>query len=332
MKRIAFLVSGGDAPGINACIAGIYQTAQKYKIECKVIFGGLDGLIDADIRDVCLFQQGMENWAGSVVPSGRSNRFLQEEWQQRAIDVARNHAIDGLIVMGGDGSLRATHQINQLGLPCVCVPVTIDNDVWGTDYSLGFETGIEDIRVAVSEVIQTGCAYPGRIFFIETLGGPTGHLALAGGIAGGASLILLPEFYPSPHKAASHVKTILAKGQDSIVIVGSEGLSQTYQSGDQGISFKYNQEILKATGVRTRISLMGYAMRGKIPSGFDSILGKSMGCKAVETLVHSEPGQIVVFRNNHVETLDIAEVIGKKKPLNPDLLDYAQKMGVILSE
>ena len=332
MKQIAFMVSGGDAPGINACIAGISQAVHNNKVGCKVIYGGLDGLIDCDVSDEIPFYQGMSSWAGSVVPSGRSERFRKPEWQQKAFQSARNMDIDGLIVMGGEGSTQAAYILTRLGLPCICIPVTIDNDVWGTDYTIGFDTGVQKVHSMVTDIIQTGRAYPGRTFFIETLGGPTGHLALAGGLAGGASVILLPELRTAPVEVAQYIKELYKQNPDSIVIVGGEGLSTDYEPGNQGVSFEYNDVIQEITGVRSRISLIGYAMRGSVPSSFDANLGQLMGYRAVELLLAAYEDKIILFRNNQIEHTNISKVVGKRKPLNNDQLELAKKLGCIVGK
>lgn len=324
MKRIAFLVSGGDAPGINACLAGIVIAATRHGIETLAVPSGLDGLIDGQFLQISVPWLRAASYGGSPIPTARSRRFLEDEFQRLAVAQMRQRGVDGLIVLGGDGSAHAVTVLARLGVPAVCVPVTIDNDVWGTDYTLGFDTAVQQIHTIVLGIQETANAYRGRVFFVETLGGPTGHLALAGGLAGGADLILVPELHPTPSAVAERVKAMLDNGLDHVVIAGCEGLFETYHPGDQGISFVYGKEIERLTGVRTRVTIMGYFMRGSAPTAFDSLLGQMLGAKAVELLCEGQPDRLVVFCNNHVDSVEIASVVDKKKPLNPCHLALAR--------
>ena len=218
MKRIAFLVSGGDAPGINACLAGIATTAEHRGLQALAVPNGFDGLIDGHFEEIFVPWLRTASYGGSPIPTARSARFRQVDSQRLAVGQLRQRGIEGLIVLGGDGSAHAAMALVELGVPSVCVPVTIDNDLWGTDYTLGFDTGVQQIRDILLDIQETANAYRGRVFFVETLGGPAGHLALAGGLAGGADLILAPELRPTPQAVAERVKALLDSGRDRVVI------------------------------------------------------------------------------------------------------------------
>jgi len=330
MKRIAFLVSGGDAPGINACLAGIATTAEHLGLQALAVPNGLDGLIDGHFEEISVPWLRSANYGGSPIPTARSARFRQADSQRLAAEQVRQSGIEGLIVLGGDGSAHAAMALVELGVPSVCVPVTIDNDLWGTDYTLGFDTGVQQIRDILLDIQETANAYRGRVFFVETLGGPAGHLALAGGLAGGADLILVPELRPTPQAVAERVKALLDSGRDRVVIAGCEGLFETYRPGDQGIAFVFGKEIERVTGVRTRVTIMGYFMRGSAPTAFDSLLAQMMGARAAQLLCDGQANRVVVFRNNCVDSLDIATVVDKHKPLHPDQLALARMRGCLV--
>jgi 6-phosphofructokinase 1 len=330
VKRIAFLVSGGDAPGINACLAGIATTAEQRGLQALAVPNGFDGLIDGRFMELSVPWLHDANYGGSPIPTARSARFRQPGAPEVAVEQMRKNDVEGLVVLGGDGSAHGAMALVELGMPSVCVPVTIDNDLWGTDYTLGFDTGVQQIHSIVLGIQETANAYRGRIFFVETLGGPAGHLALAGGLAGGADLILVPELRPTPLAVAERVKAMLDSGRDRIVIVGCEGLFETYQPGDQGIAFVFGKEIERVTGVRTRVTIMGYFMRGGVPTAFDSLLGQMMGARAVQLLCDAQANRVVVFHNNCVDSLEIAAVVDKHKPLHPDQLALARARGCLV--
>jgi len=178
--------------------------------------------------------------------------------------------------------------------------------------------------------VNTAHALRGRIFFVETLGGPVGHLALAGGLAGGADLILVPELRPTPLQAAERVQAMLDSGKDNIVICGCEGLFETYRPGDQGIAIVYGKEIERLTGVRVRVTIMGYFMRGSAPTAFDSLLGQLMGARAVQSLCDGQRSHMVVFRDNRIDALQLADVVDKRKPLHPDQIALARARGCLV--
>jgi 6-phosphofructokinase 1 len=330
MKRIAFLVSGGDAPGINACLAGIATAAEQQGLQTLAVPSGFDGLIDGHFVEMSIPWLRTASYGGSPIPTARSSRFREAESQSLAVEKMRQAGIDGLVILGGDGSAHAARALAELGVRSVCVPVTIDNDIRGTDYTVGFDTAVQQIHMILLGMQETANAYRGRVFFVETLGGPTGHLALAGGLAGGADLILVPELHPTPAAVAERVKTLLDSGRDHIVIAGCEGLFETYRPGDQGAAIIYGKEIERLTGVRTRITIMGYFMRGSAPTAFDSLLGQVLGARAVDLLQDGQANRLVVFRNNCVGSIDLAKLIDKKKPLNSDQMALAKARGCLV--
>jgi len=324
MKRVAYLISGGDAPGIRACLFGVFSAARHYGIHCLAIPYGLEGLIEGHLEDAPHLSPGTLGYGGSPIPSARSTRFLKERWQGQAVDRLRTAGVEGLVILGGDGSAKAASVLTDMGVPCVCVPVTIDNDVWGTDYSLGFDSGVQYVRNVLVGIQETARACRGRVFCAETLGATSGHLALAAGLAGGADLILLPELRPAPSAVAQEVKALLDSGREWVVIAACEGALGSWQSGGQGVAFTYGAEIERVTGVRTRVTIIGYAMRGAAPTSFDANLGQLMGKRAVELLHEGKANQLVVFRGNRLGSIDLAGIEGRTKELHPDQMALAR--------
>ena len=332
MKRIAFLVSGGDAAGIRACLFGIASAAQHHNVEWLAVPYGLEGLIEGHFEDTLSLQPGVVSYGGSPIPSARSARFRQERWQRCAADQVRAAEVDGLVILGGDGSAKAAQVLAGMGVLCVCIPVTIDNDIWGTDYSLGFDSGVQHIRNALVGIQETAQACRGRVFCVETLGAMGGHIALAAGLAGGADLILLPELRPLPSAVALRTKALLDGGKEWVVIVIGEGALGNWQAGDQGVAFTYAEEIRQLTGAATRITIIGHAMRGAPPTSFDAVLGQLMGQRAVDLLQEGKANQMVVLRNNRLGSIDLASLEGKKKELHPDQLSLARVRGCLVPQ
>jgi 6-phosphofructokinase 1 len=330
MTRFAVLVSGGDAPGIRACLFGLLAAARHRNVDCLAVPYGLEGLIEGRFEPLPLPNSADVHYGGSPVPSGRSQRFLEPEGQRQAVEQLEGAQVQGLVILGGDGSVRAARVLARMGIPCVVLPVTIDNDVSGTDYSLGFDSGVECVRNTLKGIQETSRACRGRVFCIETLGADVGHLALAGGLAGGADLILLPEFRPQPDEVAEAVQARLHAGAEWVVICTGEGALGTWRSGGQGVAFTYGQEIERVTGIRTRVSIIGYAMRGAEPTAFDVLLGQCMGSRAVELLREGSAGQLVVFRDNRVGSIALGSAGVRRKPLNRQHLELARSRGCLV--
>jgi len=323
MKRIALLVSGGDAPGIRACLFSIISAAWRYGMELLAVRNGLDGLINGRFDALPKLPPEAVSYGGSPIPSGRSERFLEKDWQRQAAAQVHSGGVEGMIILGGDGSVRAADALSRLGVPCVCVPATIDNDVWGTDYTLGFDSGVQHILGIMAAIHETASALSGRVFLVETLGADSGHIALAAGLAAAADLILLPELSPTPSEVAMRVQGLLENGIESPVIILGEGALGNWHTGGQGAAFTYGEEIRRATSVSTRVAIVGHAMRGARPTAFDSLLGQRMGLHAIQLLYWEEANRMVVFRNNRVDSIDLAEPEGRHRPLAPELVELA---------
>ena len=330
MKRIAFLISGGDAPGIRACLFGIAASARSRGLECLAVPYGLDGLIDGRFESGFVPSADTIGNGGSPFPGARSERFLEERWRAGAVQQMEAEEIDSLVILGGDGSAQAARALEEQGVPCILVPVTVDNDLWGTDCSLGFDSGVQYVCHAVAAVQETARAVRGRVFLVETLGANAGHLALAGGLAGGSDLILLPEFSPQPLAVANRVKAMFESGREWVVITAGEGALGTWQSGGQGVAFTYGEEIRRLTGVRSRVSILGYAMRGAPPSAFDILLGQLMGAKAVELLQQGQHGRMVAFCDNRISSIRLRELDGKRRELHPQQVQLADLLGCLV--
>jgi len=330
MKHIAFLVSGGDAPGIRACLFTIVSAAPRYGMELLAVPHGLDGLIDGCFEESFYLGPETVSYGGSPIPSGRSKRFLDKEQQKQAAGQIEAQGVEGVVILGGGGSVQAADALSRQGVPCICVPVTIDNDVWGTDYTLGFDSGVHHILGIAAAIRETSLALSGRVFLVETLGANTGHIALAAGLAAAADLILLPEAHPTPSEAAMRVQGLLNHDEEALVIVAGEGALGNWQSGDQGAAFTYADEIRRVTGVASRVAIVGHAMRGARPTAFDALLGQRMGKHASELLHGGEANRMVVFRNNRVDSIDLSEAAGRSRPLDLEQVELATMRGCLV--
>jgi 6-phosphofructokinase 1 len=298
--------------------------------ECQVVPYGLDGLIEGRFEPFPALSSADVHHGGSPVPGGRSQRFLELEGQQHAAEQVRAAGVQGLVILGGDGSVRAARVLAQMGVACAVVPVTIDNDVSGTDHTLGFDSGVQYISNTLRGIHETARACRGRVFCVETLGADAGHMALAGGLAGGADLILLPELRPQPPEVAQAVQARLDAGAEWVIICAGEGAIGTWKSGGQGVAFTYGEEIKRVTGIRTRVSIIGYAMRGAEPTAFDVLLGQAMGARAIELLCEQDAGRLVVFRDNRVDSMPLQAQPSERNPLNAHHLELARTRGCLV--
>jgi len=276
MKRIGVLTSGGDAPGMNACIRAIVRMGAYLDVEVFGIERGYDGLIEGDIRqlnprDVSdIIQRG-----GTMLGTARSEAFLTEKGFSRAIDMMANFKLDGLAVIGGNGSLKGALELSKAGVKVVGLPGTIDNDTPFTDAAIGFDTAVNTALYAISNIRDTSSAHE-RVAIIEVMGRECGDIAVQAGLTGGAEIILVPE---EPVDLAEVCRSLLEsrkKGKKSSLIVKAEGVNID--------SNKLDSEITKRTGLDVKVVILGYLQRGGTPTAYDRLIASLLGSKAVEIL------------------------------------------------
>lgn len=331
MKKIAVLTSGGDAPGMNAAIRSAVRTAIYNGLEVVGVRRGFAGLIEGDFF---LMESGsvsdIMQKGGTFLLSARCEEFLQPEGRKKAADQLKKHSIEGLVVIGGDGSLRGAESLyREQGIAYIAVPGTIDNDLPGTDYTIGFDTAMNTIIEAVNKIRDTATSHE-RTFIIETMGRTSGYLTIMAGLASGADAILIPE-----NKAdIEDVCQILIERQKqgrlhNIVLVaeGYKGNFRTNRDLSESNAFFIGKEIASRTGQDTRVIILGHLQRGGSPTAADRILASKLGARAVELLLEGKSSRMVGIIDNKIQDSSVEDILNGKKEINLDLY----KLNEILS-
>lgn len=314
MKKIAVFTSGGDSPGMNACVRAVVRTAIYNKKEVAGIIRGYDGMVEDDFiemdsRSVSnIIQRG-----GTILKTARSESFMTKEGRKTAYGNLQKHGVEGIVCIGGNGTFTGAKVFyEEYGIPSIGAPGTIDNDLYGTDFTIGFDTAINTAVEAIDRIRDTADSH-GRVFFIEVMGRHAGYIALAAGIAGGAEVILVPESKNDWQKLSDYFIRDKSKKAFSIVVV-AEG---DEEGGAYKIVDKLRQQI---PDFDPRVSILGHIQRGGSPSAYDRVLASRLGCAAVEALINGETNKMVGLINNEVVLTSYDEAIHKVKALNEDLL------------
>lgn len=331
--RIGILTSGGDCPGINATIRGVCKTAiNHYDMEVFGIQSGFRGLLDNDIiplndKDLT----GLLNLGGTILGTSREKPF-----KKRASTSINKPAIilkniqelqlDCIVCIGGNGTQKTAAKLAQLGVNVVSVPKTIDNDVWGTDTSFGFDTAVAIATDAIDRLHSTASSHQ-RVMVIEVMGHKAGWIALYSGMAGGGDVILIPELPYNIHNIGNTIIERLKKGKNYSIVVVAEGI----QTADGKKAAEYiAQEIEYETGIETRETVLGYIQRGGSPTAFDRNLATRMGGHAAELIANGRFGRMVALKGNEITSIPLEEVAGKLKLVNEDhdLILQGKRMGI----
>ncbi len=309
MKKIALITSGGDAPGMNAAIRAIVKTCLYYKITPFGIYDGYKGMMEGRGRQ--LNYSDVDNiiqYGGTILGSARAEEFYQVEGRQKAICFLKENNIDGLIVIGGDGTFAGAHLLGQeMKIPIIGIPGTIDNDIFGTEYTIGFDTAINTVIGAVDKIRDTASSHH-RVFFVEVMGRDAGFIALASAVASGAESVLIPEETTDILKLVENIKN---QGKNSSVILVAEGDDAGHAIDIMNKVKPYLKEY------ELRISVLGHIQRGGSPSAKDRIIATRMGNLAVELLRESKTNIIVVVKGDKLETCSISKAI--KQHILPDM-------------
>ena len=319
MKRIAVLTSGGDAPGMNAAIRAVVRTGIEKGWEVFGVHHGYVGLIAGDMaplgaRDVGgIIQQG-----GTVLGSARCPEFKTEEGRLKALHTLHQHDIEALVVIGGNGSQTGAHALSQMGFPVVGVASTIDNDLYGTEISIGVDTALDVALEAIDRLKVTASSHQ-RAFLVEVMGRECGYLALVAGIAGGAEAIIIPEVQTDPEAVAAELRAAYARGKPHALVVVAEGA----QYNAEGLA-RYFQEHHDRLGFELRVTTLGHVQRGGAPGAFDRLLATRLGAAATEQLARGERGLLVGLLKGEMAATPLAEVVANKKPLDLRLLELAR--------
>ncbi|TFB25028.1 6-phosphofructokinase [Filobacillus milosensis] len=319
MKRIGILTSGGDAPGMNAAIRSVVRSCIYNDIEVYGIFYGYQGLIEGEIKPLHIGSVGdIIQRGGTMLYSSRSEEFKTEEGQQKAIDQLDAHGIEALVVVGGDGSFRGAQKLTEKGVPCIGVPGTIDNDIPGTDYTIGFDTALNTVIEAVDKIRDTATSHE-RIYVIEVMGREAGDLALWAGLAAGAESILVPEFPPNVDDVIDKVKRGHERGKRHSIIMVAEGA---------GSAVDYAEQIKNKLNLETRVTVLGHTQRGGSPTAFDRVLASRLGGFAVDLLRNGEKGRMVGYENNKLVHHDIIEALKLENKISKDLYNLSNQLSI----
>ena len=319
MKTIGVLTSGGDAPGMNACVRAIVRTSIGHGWTVFGIRHGYAGLIDGEgqlleSRDVSgIIQQG-----GTILGSARCPEFKTEEGRQKALRELKRHQIEALIVIGGNGSQTGTFALSQMGLPVVGVASTIDNDLMGSDVTIGVDTALNIALEAIDRLKVTASSHQ-RAFLVEVMGRDSGYLALMAGIAGGAEVISIPEIETTPEEVAQTLRASYDHGKAHAIAVVAEGAR--YDAEALVTYFRDHQGRL---GFDLRATTLGHVQRGGSPTAYDRLLATRLGAGAVAALARGEHGILVGMVHGRVQTTPLADIVGKQKPIDPELFALAK--------
>ena len=318
IKTIGILTSGGDAPGMNAAIRSVVRVAISYGLKVKGIRRGFSGLLEEDIVDMEPYSvSDIINRGGTILYTARCKRFMEVRWQQEAANICRKHGIDGLVVIGGDGSFRGASAMAASGINTIGIPATIDLDISCTDYTIGFDTAVNTAMEAIDKIRDTSTSHE-RCSIIEVMGRDAGHIALWCGIANGAEEVLTTERYngnPEPI-----IESIVEKkkiGKKHHIIINAEGI---------GESHKLAKQIEEATGVETRATIIGHIQRGGNPTCKDRVYATVMGAKAVELLIQGESNRVIAYREGGFLDYDIQEALSMRKSLDGYLYEVANRL------
>lgn len=319
MKKLAVLTSGGDAPGMNAAVRAVVRKAIYHDIEIVGIKYGFYGLMNNKMEKMELGSVGdIIQRGGTALYSARSDEFLTDEGQEKAIQNLREQHIDGLIVIGGDGSFRGAQALVEKGFPSVCVPATIDNDIAGTDVTIGFDTALNTIIDAIDKIRDTATSHE-RTYVIEVMGRDAGDLALWSGLAAGAESILIPEQKDDFDDVVERLKRGHNRGKKHSIIILAEGV---------GSGIDYGERIEKATNFETRVTVLGHLQRGGSPTANDRVLGSRLGAKAVDLILSGKKGIMVGLQNNELVTHKLADVVVKKSAVDLNMYKLSKELSI----
>lgn len=318
LRRIGVLTSGGDAPGMNAAIRAVVRTGLAQGWEVLGVRDGYQGLLEGRLerlesRDV----GGILQLGGTVLGSARAPEFRTDAGQQRALGHLEHHRVDAMVVIGGNGSQTGSHALSQLGVPVVGVASTIDNDLRGSDITIGVDSALNVALEAIDRLKTTASSHR-RAFLVEVMGRDCGYLPLTAGISGGAEAVVLPEYPTSVDAVADQLRRAYARGNDHAVVVVGEGATPSTEELLAHCTAHEDQ-----LGFGLRATVLGHVQRGAAPGAFDRLLGSRLGAGAVAQLAAGNEGVLVGLLDHRVGTTPLADVVGGTKSVDPAMLELA---------
>jgi len=316
IKRIAVLTSGGDAPGMNAAVRAVVRSSVFYQLECYAVFQGYQGLIDGNFKKFTARSvNNIVNKGGTLLKSARSLEFRTPDGRKKAYENLIKHNIDALVVIGGDGSFTGAMIFqNEFNFPVIGIPGTIDNDIYGTQYTLGYDTAINTVIDVIDKIRDTASSH-NRLFFVEVMGRDAGHIALNSGIGAGAEEILIPEENRGLEQLLESLKRSEKSGKSSSIVVVAEGDKTGKNVFELAAYVEQNLPYYEV-----RVSVLGHMQRGGSPSCFDRVLASRMGVHAVESLREGNSNVMVGVVNDNMQLTPLEKAIKGKSKINEDLL------------
>ena len=318
VKTIGVLTSGGDAPGMNAAIRAVVRAGLSSGLKVKGIRRGYAGLLEEDIVDMdTMSVSDIVQKGGTILYTSRCPEMVTPEGQKKAADICRKHGIDGIVVIGGDGSFRGAQKLSANGINTIGVPGTIDLDISCTEYTIGFDTACNTAMEAIDKVRDTSASHE-RCSTIEVMGRTAGHIALWCGISNGSEYITIPERYDNDEQKI--IEKIRAKrriGKKHHIIVNAEGVGNSYQMA---------KDIEEATGIETRATVIGHIQRGGNPSCRDRVYASSMGAMAVDLLIAGKTNRVVAYRSGKFCDFDIEEALAMTKDIDEHLYSLTMRL------
>ncbi len=324
IKRIGVMTSGGDAPGMNAAIRAVVRACSYYNVECIGIYRGYEGLIEGDFKQLSSRHvSNIINRGGTILKSARSTEFRTSEGREKAYNHLINAGIDALVLIGGDGTFTGGMIFNsEYNFPCIGVPGTIDNDICGTDFTIGYDTALNTVVQVIDKIRDTASSH-NRLFFVEVMGRDAGFIALNAGVGAGAEEILIPEEDLGLDRLLESLKRSKRAGKSSSIVVVTEG----DKIGKSVFELaNYVEENLPQYEVR--VSVLGHMQRGGSPSCFDRVLATRLGVKAVELLLDGQTNLMVGLINNKVETTELENAVKGHHEINKELLRVSDIMSI----
>lgn len=318
VKTIGVLTSGGDAPGMNAAIRAVVRVAINKGLKVKGIMRGYAGLLEEEIVDMeSTSVSDTINRGGTILYTARCKEFTTPEGQQRGAEICRKHGIDGMVVIGGDGSFKGAGKLSALGINTIGLPGTIDLDIACTDYTIGFDTAVNTAMEAIDKIRDTSTSHE-RCSIVEVMGRNAGYIALWCGIANGAEDILLPERYDGDEQALiNRIIENRKRGKKHNIIINAEGI---------GHSSSMAKRIEAATGIETRATILGHMQRGGTLTCKDRVYASIMGARAAELLVEGKSNRLVAYRKGEFVDFDIQEALNMKKDISEEQFNIAKML------
>ncbi|MGM1032473.1 MAG: 6-phosphofructokinase [Bacillota bacterium] len=319
MKRIGVLTSGGDSPGMNAAVRAVVRKAIFHEMEVFGIYHGYQGLINGNIKKLELGSVGdIIHRGGTMLHTARCPEFKTEEGQLKAIEQLNKHGIEGIVIIGGDGSYRGARALTERGFPCIGVPGTIDNDIPGTDFTIGFDTALNTVIDAIDKIRDTATSHE-RTYVVEVMGRDAGDIALWAGLAGGAETILCPEYEYDIEDLIGKLNRGHDRGKKHSIIIVAEGV---------GSAVDISRKIEAKAGFETRVTVLGHVQRGGSPSANDRVLASRLGARAVELLLEGKGGRAVGIEQNQLVDYDIIEALSKPHTIDKKMYELSAELSI----